>query len=110
MQAAAKQEDGLETHDTLNPGPIGMTADESLGMLFLELKHPADAFQSFEASLRIAKNRLASYAGAASAAAALNDAENARKYYAKLIELTRDGDGDRPEIAEAKDYLNYTRN
>jgi hypothetical protein len=110
MQAAAKQEDGLETHDTLNPGPIGMTADESLGMLFLELKHPADAFQSFEASLRMAKNRLASYAGAASAAAAVNDAENARKYYAKVIELTGGGDGDRPEVAEAKDYLRHTRN
>jgi tetratricopeptide (TPR) repeat protein len=59
MQAAAKQEDGLQTHDTLNPGPIGMTADESLGTLLLELHHPADAFQAFESSLRGAKNRLA---------------------------------------------------
>jgi hypothetical protein len=57
MQAASKEEDGLETHDTLNPGPIGMTADEGLGMLLLELKRPAEVFKAFEASLRIAKNR-----------------------------------------------------
>ncbi len=105
MQAASKQEDGLENHDTLNPGPIGMSADEALGMLFIELKRPADAFKAFEASLRIAKNRLQSYAGAASAAAAAGDAKNARKYYAKVIELATDSDGTRPEIAEAKSYL-----
>ena len=105
MQAASKEEDGLETHDTLNPGPIGMTADEGLGMLLLELKRPAEAFKAFEASLRIAKNRLQSYAGAASAAAAANDAQNARKYYAKVIELTGAADGARLEIAEAKAYI-----
>jgi hypothetical protein len=110
MQAAAKQEDGLETHDTLNPGPIGMTADESLGMLLLELKRPADALQSFEASLHLAKNRLASYAGAASAAAAVNDVEHARKYYAKVIELAGGGDSDRPEVSDAKVYMKHTSN
>ena len=83
MQAAAKQEDGLQTHDTLNPGPIGMTADEWLGTLLLELRHPVDAFQAFEASLRGANNRLASYAGAASAAAAANDARTRESTMAK---------------------------
>ena len=105
MRAASKEEDGLETHDTLNPGPIGMTADEGLGMLLLELKRPAEAFKAFEASLRIAKNRLQSYAGAASAAAAANDAQNARKYYAKVIELAGAADGARAEIADAKAYI-----
>jgi hypothetical protein len=105
MQAASKEEDGLETHDTVNPGPIGMTADEGLGVLLLELKRPAEAYKAFEASLRIAKNRLQSYAGAASAAAAANDAQNARKYYAKVIELAGAADGARPEIAEAKAYI-----
>jgi hypothetical protein len=110
MQAAAKQEDGLETHDTLNPGPIGMTADESLGMLLLEVKRPAEAFKAFEASLRVAKNRLAGYAGAASAAAAINDVENARKYYAKVIELAGGENGDRPEVTEAKAYMKHASN
>ncbi len=105
MRAASKQEDGLAAPDTLNPGPIGMSADEGLGMLLLELKRPSEAFKAFDASLRIAKNRLQSYAGAASAAAAANDAENARKYYAKVVELAGAGDGARPEIVEAKAYL-----
>jgi hypothetical protein len=102
MQAASKEEDGVQRPDTLNPGPIGMTADEGLGMLLLELKRPGEAF---EASLRITKNRLQSYAGAASAAAAGNDAENARKYYAMVIDLAGAGDGTRPEIRQAKAYL-----
>jgi hypothetical protein len=105
MQAASKEEEGLQTHDTLNPGPIGMTADEALGALLLELKRPAEAFKAFEVSLNVAKNRLQSYAGAAKAAAAANDVESARKYYAKVIELASDGDGDRPELVEAKAYL-----
>jgi len=105
MQAASKKEEGLQTHDTLNPGPIGTTADEALGALLLELKRPAEAFKAFEASLDVAKNRLRSYAGAAKAAADANDVENARKYYAKVLELASQGDGDRPELVEAKAYL-----
>jgi hypothetical protein len=107
MQAAASEEDGLGTHDTLNPGPIGMTADEGLGTLLLELNRPAEAFKAFEASLRTAKNRLQSYAGAASAAAASNDVENARNYYARVVELASNADGDRPEIMEAKAYMKH---
>ena len=105
MQAASKEEDGLETHDTLNPGPIGMTADEALGALLLELKRPAEALTAFELSLRFAKHRLQSYVGAGNAAAAANDAQNARKYYAMAIDLASEGDGQRPEIAEAKAYI-----
>jgi hypothetical protein len=105
MQAASKEEDGLETHDTLNPGPIGMTADEALGALLLELKRPAEALNAFESSLRFAKNRLQSYAGAGHAAAAVSDTSNARKYYTMALELAGEGGGQRPEIAEARAYI-----
>jgi tetratricopeptide (TPR) repeat protein len=73
MQEAAKAEETSETHDTLSPGPIGMTAHEALGLLLLELGQPSEAFQAFEASLRSSKNRLRSYAGAAAAAAAAGE-------------------------------------
>jgi hypothetical protein len=105
MQAASKEEDSLETHDTLNPGPIGMTADEALGALLLELKRPAEAFNAFESSLRFAKNRLQSYAGAAHAAAAVSDVSKARKYYTAALELASESGGQRPEIAEARAYM-----
>ena len=103
MQEAANAEETSETHDTLSPGPIGMTAHEALGLLLLELGRPSEAFDAFEASLRSSKNRLRSYAGAAAAAAAVGNTAAARSYYTKLVELA-DG-GTRPELAQAKTYL-----
>ncbi len=103
MQEAADAEETSETHDTLSPGPVGMTAHEALGLLLLELGRPSEAFVAFEASLRSAKNRLRSYAGAAAAAAAAGNTVAARSYYTKLLELA-DG-GMRPELAQAKAFL-----
>ena len=105
MQEAADAEETSETHDTLSPGPVGMTAHEALGLLLLELGRPREAFAAFEASLRGAKNRLRSYAGAATAAAAAVFPAAARSYYAKLLELADGSDGSRPELAQAKAYL-----
>jgi tetratricopeptide (TPR) repeat protein len=105
MQAAAEAEETAETHDTLSPGPIGMTAHEGLGILLMELGKPADAFTAFEASLRTSKNRLRSYAGAAQAAAAAGNAAAAKTYYGKLVELAGAADSARPELTQAKAYL-----
>jgi tetratricopeptide (TPR) repeat protein len=69
----------------------------------LELGRPAEALDAFEASLRTAKNRLRSYAGAAAAASAAGNAAAARSYYTKLVELA-DG-STRPEFMQAKAYL-----
>jgi Flp pilus assembly protein TadD len=103
MQDAAKAEETSETHNTLSPGPIGMTAHEALGLLLLELGRQSEALAAFEGSLRGSKNRLRSYAGAAAAAAAVGNTSVARSYYTKLVELA-DG-GTRPELAQAKAYL-----
>jgi tetratricopeptide (TPR) repeat protein len=105
MQDAARTEESSETHDTLSPGPVGMTAHEALGHLLLELKRPAEALTAFEESLRNSKNRLQSYAGAANAAASAGDLDDARTYYGKLLELAAGSDGARPEIAEAKAFV-----
>jgi len=107
MQEAADAEETSETHDTLSPGPIGMTAHEALGLLLLELGRPGEAFAAFEASLRGAKNRLRSYAGAAAAAAAAGNTAAARSYYGKLLELA-DG-ASRPELAQAKAFLQQAK-
>ena len=105
MQDAATAEETSETHDTLSPGPIGMTAHEALGLVLLELGRPGEAFGAFEASLRTSKSRLRSYAGAAAAAAAVGNTSAARSYYTKLVELADGSDGTRPELAQAKAYL-----
>jgi tetratricopeptide (TPR) repeat protein len=105
MEAGAKAEETSETHDTLSPGPVGMTAHEALGALLVELGRPADAVRAFEASLRTSKNRLQSYAGAARAAAAAGDAADARAYFVKVLALADGSDTARPEIAAAKAYV-----
>jgi len=105
MQEAAKAEETSETHDTLSPGPIGMTAHEALGLLLLELGQPSEAFEAFEASLRSSKNRLRSYSGAAAAAAAAGNTGAAHSYYTKVVELAEGSDGTRPEVVQAKAYL-----
>jgi hypothetical protein len=105
MQDAATAEETSETHDTLSPGPIGMTAHEALGLLLLELGRPGEAFGAFEASLRTSKSRLRSYAGAAAAAASVGNTSAARSYYTKLVALADGSDGTRPELAQAKAYL-----
>ena len=48
------------------------------------------------------KNRLRSYAAAA---AAVGNPSAARSYYTKLLELADRSDGGRPELAQAKAYL-----
>jgi tetratricopeptide (TPR) repeat protein len=102
MQDAARTEESSETHDTLSPGPVGMTAHEALGYLLLELGRPADSLKAFEASLRLSTNRLQSYAGGTKAAAVAGDLDVARAYYGKLVELTAKSSAERPEIAETK--------
>jgi hypothetical protein len=109
MQEAARAEETSETHDTLSPGPIGMTAHEALGMLLLELGRPAEALQAYEASLGTAKNRLRSFAGAAAAAVRLGNVSTARTYYTSLLELADHSGATRPELAEAKAYLQVSR-
>jgi hypothetical protein len=110
MTDAATTEEQSETHDTLSPGPIGMTAHEALGFLLLELGRPAEARKAFEASLRPSPNRFHSYAGAAKAAALAGEAADARSYYAKLLELAAGFDGERPEIVEARAYMKRAAN
>src|SRR5262249_31408996 len=78
MQEAANAEETSETHDTLSPGPSGMTAHEALGLLLLELGRPSEAFEEFEAALRSSKNRLLSYAGREAAAASGSKTSRAR--------------------------------
>jgi hypothetical protein len=51
-------------------------------------------------------NRFRGLYGAAKAAQASGEREKARDYYAKLVSLCKRADTDRPEIKEAKAFLN----
>jgi tetratricopeptide (TPR) repeat protein len=103
MRASADLEDRNEKH-IVTPGRI-VPARELLGEMLLELKQPALALKEFEASQVREPNRFRGYYGAARAAEAAGERQKAADQFAKLVALTKDGDGTRPELTRAKAYL-----
>jgi tetratricopeptide (TPR) repeat protein len=103
MRAAADLEDKNEKH-IVTPGRI-VPARELLGEMLLELKQPALALTEFEASQAREPNRFRGYYGAARAAEAAGDRQKARAHFAKLVDLSKNADSVRPELARAKAYL-----
>ncbi|MGZ5071730.1 MAG: tetratricopeptide repeat protein [Usitatibacter sp.] len=102
MRGAADLEDRNEKH-IVTPGRI-VPARELLGDILIEMKQPAAALKEYEASQRREPNRFRNYSGAARAAEMAGDRAKATAYYGKLMDLARDGDGTRPELAAAKKY------
>jgi tetratricopeptide (TPR) repeat protein len=103
LRAAADLEDATEKHP-VTPGPI-VPARELLGEMLLEMKRPSQALAEFEAVLERSPNRLRALYGAARAAREAGDRLRARHFYTKLVELAKTGDGERPELREAEQFL-----
>ena len=103
MRFAAEHEDRTDKNN-VTPGVI-LPARELLGEMLLELKQPAQAMTEFEATLRTAPNRFNALAGAALAAKLSGDQEKAKTYYAKLLAICQQADGDRPELQDARSLL-----
>ena len=103
MTVAAEREEATDKHP-VTPGPI-LPAREQLGDLLLESKQPAEALHEFEGSLRSAPNRFNGLYGAAKAAETSGSTDKARAYFTKLIEVCGSADAERPQLAEAKEFL-----
>jgi len=103
MRAAADLEDKNDKHP-VTPGRI-VPARELLAEMLLQLKQPALALKEFEASQVREPNRFRGYYGAARAAEAAGDRQKAGEYFAKLVDLSKNADGARPELARAKAYM-----
>lgn len=103
MRSAADLDDATDKHP-VTPGSI-LPAREQLGELLVELKQPAAALREFETSLLTSPQRFNGLYGAARAAKLAADQNKAKAYYEKLLALSRDADGTRPEIEEAKAFL-----
>ena len=103
LRAAADAEDATEKHP-VTPGPL-VPARELLGEMLLDANQPGPALREFEASMRVEPNRFRGLAGAARAAQQAGDRAKARTYYTQLVALTERGDGDRPEVREARSFL-----
>jgi len=102
MRAAADLEDKNDKH-IVTPGRV-LPARELLGELLLEQKQPAAALKEFELSQQREPNRFRGIAGAARAASEAGDRAKAQALYARLLELGREADSPRPELAQAKTF------
>jgi len=100
---AADEEDALGKHP-VSPGAI-VPIRELPGDLYLEADRPAEALAAFERSLPLNPGRYRATAGAARAAERAGRTEIAPDHYRKLLDLARDGEGQRPETAQAKAFL-----
>ena len=107
LRAAADLDDATDKHP-VTPGAL-LPIREQLADLLVELKQPAAALQEFEVSFRATPNRFNGVYGAAHAAQLAGNDKAARMYYGKLLELSRDADTPRAEIAEAKQFLAKAR-
>jgi tetratricopeptide (TPR) repeat protein len=103
MQSAAKLEATMDKHP-VTPSPV-VPMRELLGDLLLEMNQPTQALSEYEESLTKDPNRFRSVYGAAKAAERAGDAAKAKAYYQQLAALGSNADGDRPELSEAKAYL-----
>jgi tetratricopeptide (TPR) repeat protein len=103
MRAAADIEDKSEKH-IVTPGRL-VPARELLGDMLLELNQPAAALKEFEASQQREPNRFRGIYGAARAAEAAGERQKAAEYFKKLLALSKNADGARPELARAKAYV-----
>jgi tetratricopeptide (TPR) repeat protein len=103
MAAAADAEDKTEKA-TVTPGPLA-PARELQGEMLLERGMAKEALSAFEATMAKEPNRYRGLAGAARAAELLGDTAKAKTYYGRLVALAGGGDGDRRELAAAKQFL-----
>ncbi len=102
LRSAADLEDAGDK-PPVTPGSV-VPARELLGEMLLELERPADALIEFQRALDISPRRFRSFYGAARAAELAGELEQAREYYAKLLDVARSADTERPELREARSF------
>ena len=100
LSAAADAEDKTEK-SPVTPGPLA-PARELYGQMLLESGKAPEALAQFKKTLVKEPNRLGAQVGAARAAKAAGNADEARSYYVKVVALTGEADSERSEIAEAR--------
>lgn len=100
MRAAADLEDASKKHVAMENRLYPMR--ELLGDLLMANDQALEALREYEKSLRNAPMRLRGFYGAAKAAEATGDKTKAEQYFTQFVRLTRNADGDRPELREVR--------
>ena len=104
MKMAAKLESQTSKHP-VTPGEV-LPADELLGDMLLALNKPKEALDAYEVNLKGHPHRFNGIYGAAVAAKQIGNTEKATSYFKQLIELTKDSNSKRPELEEARTFVN----
>ena len=103
MRLAADAEDKTEK-SIVTPGPLA-PARELYGTMLLERGMATEALAAFESTMRKEPNRFGATIGAAHAAEKAGDAAKARQYYAKVVDMARNGDSSREDLAAARKFM-----
>jgi len=103
LQQAAAIEDSID--DLPQPPYPVIPANELCGELLLDLNRPADAAVYFEKALARTPNRPKIVLGLARTARALGERDLATKRYKEFLTIWKTADSDRPELAEAREFL-----
>lgn len=90
------------------PYPI-IPVHELYGTMLLEVKRPAEAMKHFTETLKRTPGRPKAIYGIARAAESLGDRQTAMKRYTEFLELWKQADKDRPEIAKARASIETMR-
>ncbi len=103
MQKAVAIEAQTSKHP-VTPGDV-LPAIELLGDMLLKIGRNKEAFAAYEENLKVHPERFNGVYGAAVAAKQSGNQEKADQYFKQLIELTKNSNSTRPEIEEAKKYI-----
>jgi hypothetical protein len=103
LKAAADAEDATDK-SAISPGPLA-PARELLGYMLLEAGRPKDALAAFELTTKKEPNRFRGAYGAGRAAELAGDRAKATTYYKQLLDIAKDADTARPEIATARKFV-----
>src|SRR6516225_2638707 len=103
LKEAVTMEDSID--DLSQPPYPAIPANELCGNLLLDLNRPAEASTYFQKALLRTPNRPKIVFGLARSAQALGQNETARKRYQEFLAIWRTADSDRPELAQARDFL-----
>jgi len=103
MQEAVEMERKTSKHP-ITPGDVLPTI-ELLGDMLLEMGKNKEALTAYTENLKFHPNRFNGVYGAAIAAKRLGDNENATLYFEQLLKLTENSNTERPEINEAREFI-----
>lgn len=108
-EAAARMKEAVAIEDSIDslsqpPYPI-IPANELFGALLMELNLPAEATQRFLQTLKRTPGRPKAVYGLAQAAQASGDKASATERYQQFLEIWKNADTDRPEVAAAREFL-----